>query len=137
SLYRSEITYNDDAMINALNVLWDVAHKANGFEVVDASLVKPSEKAVEKGIDCILKTQVKVKGKLTVWCAQYNKNTLQPANARSFELISLSGSESVGIVEFLMKIEKPSPAVIQAINSAVEWFQQSRIDGYKYVDVKD
>lgn len=136
SSYRNEITYNDNAMINALNVLWDVAHKTNGLEVVDASLVQPCEKAVEKGIGCILNTQVRVNGKLTAWCAQYNKSTLQPAKARAFELISLSGMESVGIVDFLLKVENPSPAVKKAIESAVEWLQASRIAGYRYADVK-
>ncbi len=137
SLYRNEITYNDNAMINALNVLWDVAHKTNGLDVVNASLIQSSEKAVEKAIDCILNTQVKVNGRLTAWCAQYNKNTLQPAKARAFELISLSGMETVGIVEFLLKVQNPSPSIKNAINSAVAWLQASRIDGYRYVDVKD
>src|ERR1035437_5924205 len=35
SIYRSEITFNDNAMINALNVLWDVTHGINDFDVVD------------------------------------------------------------------------------------------------------
>lgn len=137
SLYRSEITYNDDAMVNALNILWDVAHQTNGFEVMDAASAKAAEKAVAKGIDCMLNTQVKVKGKLTAWCAQYDNKTMQPAKARAFELVSLSGEESVGIVAFLMKVEKPSSSIQNAINSAVQWLQASRIDGFKYVDVKD
>jgi PelA/Pel-15E family pectate lyase len=137
SLYRSEITYNDNTMVNALNILWDVAQGTNDFDVVDQSLVNPAKKAVKKGVECILQTQIKVHGKLTAWCAQYDKNTLLPAKARSFELISLSGDESVGIVEFLMKQQNPSPAIKKAITSAVEWFQKSRIDGYKYVDIKD
>jgi PelA/Pel-15E family pectate lyase len=137
SSYRNEITFNDNAMINALEILWDVAHKKNGFEAVDASLISPAEKAVEKGINCILATQIKVNGKLTAWCAQYNNRTLQPAKARSFELASISGMESVAIVKFLMKIENPSPAVKKAITSAVEWFQQSQISGYKYIDISD
>ena len=137
SIYRSQVTYNDNAMINALNVLWDVAHGKNDMEVVDPSLVAPAQKAVDKGIDCIVKTQVRVKGKLTVWCAQYDKNTLQPAKARAFELVSLSGSESVGIVEFLMKIEHPSKQIMDAVNSAVQWFDQSKIVGYNFVDKAD
>jgi PelA/Pel-15E family pectate lyase len=137
SLYRSQVTYNDNAMINAMNVLWDVVHHTNDLDVVDTRLVEPSQPAIDKGIDCILKTQVRVNGKLTVWCAQYNKNTLQPEKARSFELVSLSGAESVGIVEFLMKIEHPSPEIKNAISSAVQWFQRSRIDGYRYVDIQD
>ena len=102
SSYRHYITYNDNAMINALNVLYDLALKRNGLEVVDASLIKSCDVAVKKGVDCILKTQVKVKGKLTVWCAQHDEKTLVPAKARAYELPSLSGSESVGIIKFLV-----------------------------------
>jgi PelA/Pel-15E family pectate lyase len=137
SLYRSEITYNDNAMINAMNVLWDVVHRSNDFDVVDPSLIQQSQKAIDAGVQCILKTQIKVNGKFTAWCAQYDKTTLQPVKARSYELVSLSGEESVGIVEFLMKIENPSPEIKNAINSAVEWFQHSKIDGYRYADIKD
>ena len=137
SLYRGEITFNDDAMINAMNVLRDVEFGTNGFDVVDPSLKNPCAKAVKNGIDCILKTQVRVNGQLTVWCAQHDKNTLQPAKARSYELISLSGKESIGIVEFLMKTDHPSQEIKNAINAAVQWFQQSRIDGFKYINIKD
>ena len=137
SIYRSEITYNDDAMINALNVLCDVVHRTKDFDVVDPSLIAPSEMAIKRGIDCILKTQIKVNGKLTVWCAQYDKITLQPAKARAFELVSLSGLESVGIVEFLMKVKDPSQEIKDAVNCAIQWFEKSRIEGYKYVDIED
>jgi PelA/Pel-15E family pectate lyase len=137
SSYRGQITYNDNAMINALNVLWDVAHGTAGFEVVDASLKAPAAAGVEKGIQCILKTQIVVNGKRTGWCAQHDKKTLQPVKARSFELVSISGMESDGIVEFLMKVENPSEEIIQSICCAMQWFISSRIEGYKYVDITD
>jgi len=135
SLYRSEITYNDNAMINVLKVLQDVTFKRNNLDILDASLIAPSKAAIEKGIDCILKTQVKVKGKLTVWCAQYDASSLKPAKARAFELVSLSGAESVGIVEFLMEQPNPSQAIKDAITSAIAWFNTSKIVGYNFVDV--
>lgn len=135
--YRSAITFNDNAMINAMDVLSDVVYGTNDFDVVNASLKDPSANAIKKGIECILKTQIRVNGKLTVWCAQYDKNTLQPAKARSYELVSLSGSESVGIIQFLMKINQPSKEIKDAITTAVQWFQKSKIDGFKYMDVKD
>lgn len=135
SLYRSEITYNDNAMINVLKVLQDVTLKRNDLDIVDASLLAPSKVAIEKGIDCILKTQVKVNGKITVWCAQYDASSLKPAKARAFELASLSGAESVGIVEFLMEQPKPSQAIKDAINAAITWFNTSKIVGYNFVDV--
>ncbi len=137
SSYRHEITYNDDAMINAMNVLYDLTKKTDDFDVVDSTLIPKANKAIQRGIQCILKTQIKVKKQLTAWCAQYNENTLQPAMARKFELESISGSESVGIVRFLMKVENPSPEIKNAINSAVQWFEKSKIVGYKFVDIQD
>jgi len=137
SLYRTEITYNDNAMTNVLNVLYDVANKLNEMDVVDASLRAPSTIAVEKGIDCTLKTQISVNGKLTVWCAQYDCKTLQPAKARSYELPSLSGEESVDIVLFLMRLPNPSNEVKKSITSAVEWFKRSSIKGLNWINIKD
>ena len=137
SLYRTEITYNDNAMTNVLNVLYDVANQLNDMNLVDASLQEPSKKAVEKGIACILKTQIKVNGQLTVWCAQYDCKTLQPAKARSYELPSFSGEESVDIVLFLMRLPNPSTEIKQSIRSAVEWFEKSKITGWDWIVVKD
>ena len=137
SLYRGEITYNDNAMINTTNVLLDIVKQRNDLELVSPTFIEPAKIAVDKAIDCILKTQIKVNGKLTVWCAQYNQYTLEPAKARSYELVSLSGSESVGIIEFLMKIEHPSPQIIEAVNAAVEWFRTTSIKGFEYKNISD
>src|SRR6187549_1637603 len=93
--------------------------------------------SVKKGIDCILATQVKVKGKLTAWAAQYDKRTLKPAKARAFELVSLASAESVGIIEFLMRLPQPSELIKKSIQAAVEWLDLVKIPGYKYVDVED
>lgn len=137
SMYRNQVTYNDNAMINALNVLWDVVHRENGFDLIDPSFILPSKEAIKKGIDCILKTQVTVNGKLTGWCAQYDEVTLKPAKARAYELPSISGMESVGIVNFLMKQPNPSEQMKASIESAIQWFESSKIRGYKYIDIED
>jgi len=135
NMYRGQITYNDNAMINALNVLQDVGKKQNGLDVVNPELVEPSLKAVQKGIQCILKTQIKVNGKLTGWCQQYDETTLQAAKARAYELPSISASESVSIVKFLMSQPNPSPEIINAVKGAVEWLNLSKITGYKVARV--
>lgn len=135
SLYRGEITYNDNAMVNVLNVLMDVVKKTNDMEVIDTLYTRRCELAVQRGIDCILKTQVKQNGILTSWCAQYDAKTLKPAKARMFELPSLSGMESVGIVKFLMRVDNPSPDIIASVKAAVDWFEKVKIVGYKMVDI--
>ncbi|MDB5209870.1 MAG: pectinesterase, partial [Sediminibacterium sp.] len=115
ALYRSQITYNDDAMMNVMNVLQDIVESKNDLEVIDRVSVPAIITAVQRGVQCILKTQITVNGKLTVWCAQYNKKSLQPEMARKFELASLSGSESVGITRFLMRMKNPSSEIKQSI----------------------
>lgn len=135
--YYTHITYNDNAMVNILNILYNVAHLENGYDVVDTALVKPSKKAVKKGIQCILNTQIKKDGKLMVWCAQHDEHTLAPAKARAFELASYSGQESVGIVRFLMRIKKPSQKIKKAIESAIDWFENTKIEGYSFDFVDD
>ncbi|RYD75954.1 MULTISPECIES: pectate lyase [Pedobacter] len=132
SSYRSEITYNDDAMINVLNILQDIATQKNDFEVVSPEYVKKAEKAVAKGIDCILKTQVKQKGELTIWAAQYDKDSMLPAKARAFEPASLATGESAGIVRFLMDIKNPSADIKKSITAAVKWFDTYKIAGYRF-----
>jgi PelA/Pel-15E family pectate lyase len=108
--------------------------KQNDLDIVKADLIEPSAKAVSKGIECILKTQIKVNDKLTAWCQQYDESTLLPTKARAYELPSISGSESVNIVEFLIKQPNPSEEIKNAINAAVEWLQLVKITGYKIVD---
>lgn len=135
SLYRSQITFNDNAMMNVMNVLQDVANQTNDMGLLDKSLIKPSAEAVEKGIDCILKTQLKSNGKLVGWCQQYNAKSLKPEMARKFELPGISASETVPIVEFLMKQPNQPPAIKESIKAAVEWLDKSKIEGYKFVQV--
>lgn len=122
--YYKHITFNDGAMIGVMNLLRDVASAKPEYLFVDEARRASAAKAVEKGIDCILKTQIIVNGKRTVWCAQHDEVTLAPAPARSYELVSLSGGESVDVVRFLMSIKNPSPAVVEAIEGAVAWFKQ-------------
>ncbi len=129
--YTPRITYNDNAMVSALVVLRDVAAGAAPFAFIDPVRRAKAADAVGRGIDCILKTQVSQGGKRTVWCAQHDETTLAPAWGRAYEPPSLSGSESVGIVRFLMGIEEPTPEVVAAIEGAVAWLNAVAIHGIR------
>lgn len=126
--YYTHITYNDDSMVNIMNVIKAVADESDYYSIKPSKeIVEKCRKSFDKGIDCILKTQYKQNGVLTAWCAQHDEVTLAPANARAFELASLSGYESAKIVLLLMSIDKPSREVVTAVKSAVEWFQKTKI----------
>ena len=135
--YHAHITFNDNAMIDVMRLLRDVARKDAAYAFVDEDRRLKAEKAVQKGVECILECQVVVAGKRTAWCAQHDEKTLRPADARSFEKASLSGGESVNIVRFLMSIDKPGPEVIEAVQSAVAWFDQVKLTGIRQVEKPD
>lgn len=128
--YYRHITFNDDATAGVLKLLWDIV-KEPEFLFVDNTTRMNCYEAMMKGVDCVLKCQVAVAGKKTAWCAQHDETTLAPAPARTYEKVSLSGSESVELVRFLMKIENPDPQIIEAIEAAVSWFDQVKITGIR------
>lgn len=132
SLYRAEITFNDDAMVNVLLVMLHIVKGQQGFELVDPSYKSKAADALKRGVDCILKTQVIQQGRPVIWAAQYDENTLIPAKARAFEPASLSTSESVGIIRLLMKLDQPSAAVKKAIKHAIDWFEAHQIKGFRF-----
>ncbi|MDX2032434.1 MAG: pectate lyase [Blastocatellia bacterium] len=135
--YYTHITFNDDAMIGVMSLLREIAREKPEYAFVDAARRARSAAAVEKGIELILKSQVRVDGRRTAWCAQHDETTLAPAPARTYEKISLSGSESVGIVRFLMGIERPEPRVVEAVEAAADWLRASALRGIRIVDKPD
>jgi PelA/Pel-15E family pectate lyase len=135
--YPRYITFNDGAMIEVMSVLRDNARKKPEYAFVDEIRRQRAHEAVQKGIECILKCQIVINGKKMAWCAQHDEKTLVPRKARSYELPSISGSESVGIVRFLMSIDEPRPEIIEAVQSAVSWFNEARLEGIRQVRKED
>ncbi len=134
--YPRHITFNDNAMVRLMNFLGD-SYTLPVYGLVDEPRKAKAREAFDKGVACILKCQIKVEGKLTGWCAQHDELDYSPRPARSFELVSISGHESVGIVRLLMSLEKPSPEVIAAVEGAVAWFEAAKIKGIKVELVED
>lgn len=134
--YYTHITYNDNAMVNVMNLLKKIADRDTVFaRITTDENAETAKKMFDKGIDCILKTQIIVDGKPTVWCAQHDEVTLLPAKARAYELPSFSGSESAEIVVLLMSIPNPSPEVINAVNGAMAWFDKTKIVGKRLDEI--
>lgn len=129
--YYIQITYNDNAMVRVMNQLRQIYEKQTPYTFVPEEMCGKAKKAFDKGVECILKTQVRQNGKLTVWCAQHDRETLAPCKARAYELPSLSGQESDNIVLLLMSISNPSKEIIESVEAAVEWFKASKIEGIK------
>lgn len=133
--YHRHITFNDHAMVRLMEFLresWTAPH----YRFLDEPRLQAARAAFDRGIQCILQCQVRVNGELTAWCAQHDEHDFAPRPARTFEPVSLSGCETVGIVRLLMSLEKPSPAVVQAVEAAVAWLEKVKCQGLKVVEVK-
>ncbi|MEY4038497.1 MAG: hypothetical protein RIR67_807 [Bacteroidota bacterium] len=136
--YYTHITYNDDAMVNVLELFKELKNKTNVYSISPSpEILEKVNSAFNKGIDCILKTQYKQNGELTAWCAQHDEVSLLPAKARAYELPSLSGKESAKITLLLMSIENPSQEIIDAVEAAVRWFEKTKIEGIKIESISN
>ncbi len=125
--YSRHITFNDGAYMGIMDVLQQIVDNNPDFSFIDDALKAKVTKAYTKGLECILNMQIVNQGKLTAWCQQHDEVNLSPAWARAFEPPSISNGESASVVLFLMEINHPSNEIIRAIQSAVKWFEDSKI----------
>jgi len=125
--YSSHITFNDGAMVGIMQLLKKILSGESQYAFLDSKLRGKLQISYKKGLDCILKTQINDAGKPTAWCQQYDEVTLQPAWARKFEPPCICNKESSELVLFLMSIEHPDKATIEAVQHAVVWFNESAI----------
>ncbi len=125
--YSKAITFNDDNIAGIMTVLKNIKENESEYSFVDKKLREKTAQSFEKGLQCILKTQITDAGKPTAWCQQYDEVTLQPTWARAFEPPSICNAESSGVVLLLMDIAHPSKEIITAVENAEAWFNKSKI----------
>ena len=125
------ITFNDDAMIGVMRLLKEITQKQSTFRWVKPAERERCQQALARALRVLLECQIVVDGKKTAWCQQHDHETLKPLKARSYELPSISGVESVKIVRYLMEEEAPSAKIVEAVEGAVAWFRRSAIHGIR------
>jgi PelA/Pel-15E family pectate lyase len=132
--YDRYITFNDGCSVRLMFFVKEIATDDAHYGFVDSEKRKACMDAWNRGIECLLKCQIKVDGKLTVWCAQHDNVDFSPRPARAFEPASLSGCETIGIVHALMAVEHPSPQIVAAVDAAVAWLDSVKIPGIRVED---
>lgn len=134
--YSVHITYNDDAMSNVIKLMRDLAEGDKApYDALKLSEtdIKRAKASYDKAIQCIVNTQIRKDGQLTVWCQQHHFETLEPVQARAYEFPSFTGcKETADLVELLMGVKKPSPEVKNAVECAIEWLRNHAIKGYRH-----
>ncbi|MBM3333050.1 pectate lyase [Candidatus Sumerlaeota bacterium] len=128
--YPRHITFNDWMTVGLMELMREVGQSAD-FSFVDAERRARARDAFDRGVQCILKCQIVVNGELTAWCQQHDEVTFEPRPARTFEPVAICAGESVGMVELLMSLDKPSAEVIRAVDAACRWFERVKITGIR------
>ena len=130
--YQVHITFNDNAMVNTMELLRDAAEGREPYQgIADRKMKRRLEAAFAAGIACILKTQIVTNGTLTVWCQQHDRDSYLPAAARAFELPSYCSSESARITRLLMSLPSPDDRVKRAVHAAMRWFDTYKLTGLR------
>lgn len=135
--YHDAVTFNDNAIVNVLDVLWKSGQGTNEYSFVPPSYRKRTSAAFANGLECVLKAQVVANGRLTVWPQQSDALTLRPTSARNFEMASLASAESANLMRFLMKLPNPEPGVIRSVHAAAAWFSRTALSDVAYRAVND
>lgn len=125
------ITFNDEVTTGVLRLFLHINEGDLNFTWLDDTMCKRIYQAFNRGIDMILWTQYVQNGVKTVWGQQHDNQTLLPTGARTFELASLTAGESCDVVRLLMEIPHPSDEVIEAVKSAMAWFDKVAIRGIR------
>jgi PelA/Pel-15E family pectate lyase len=135
--YGRHITYNDNAMVGVMTLLMDLDKGAGDFAWAPPELRMRAKQSFDRGVQCILDTQIKVNGQLTGWCQQHDDKTLAPTTARTYELPSIAAAETASILRLLLHIDDPDERVKTAIHSAAAWLERSKLTGIRVVEKAD
>ncbi len=132
--YQVHITYNDNAMVNTLELFQGVLSGERPYRgLVDDATCEKLRASVAKAVDVILATQIVTDGQPTVWCQQHDRDTYAPAKARAYELPSYCSQESANILKLLMSLPEPDDRVKRAIHGGMKWFDTTKIRGMRLV----
>jgi PelA/Pel-15E family pectate lyase len=126
--YSNHVTFNDNAMARVLILLHQIVAGAAplGGDLFTDAQKSAAATAIADGVEYILAAQIVQDGVRTVWCAQHDPESHEPLGARSYELPSKSGSESVGVATFLMT-QPQTPEIEAAVRAAIAWFASAEV----------
>lgn len=119
--YHDAVTFNDSAVSQVALLMLDVGKGGGDFAFLPRAVTTAAAGAAARARDLILRTQVVVGGKRTIWGQQHDALTLAPVGARNFEPPALSSAESADLLHFLMRQPDRSPAVRAAVRDGVAW----------------
>ncbi len=123
--YSDYVTYNDNAMASVLKMLNDIKMKKFPFvgDFIDKATYDKAVDMLNKGIDYTIKAQIMSNGVYAGWCSQHDPSTYEPKKGRDFEPVSISSSESVGVIKVLLS-QQDNKLAVERAEKAIEYFKK-------------
>jgi PelA/Pel-15E family pectate lyase len=110
----------------------------NEYAFVPKDLRTRAAASFERGMRCILATQIVSGGKLTVWPQQDDTLTLKPVSGRNYEMPAECSGESADLLLMLMNdLPNPTAKESASIRAAAAWFKKTAIYGQNYTRTAD
>ena len=125
------ITFNDEVTTGALELFLKISNGDESFDWLSPEMKEDIYQAYQRGLDVILKCQIVQNGVKTAWGQQHDHITLEPVQARTYELPGITANESCDVIQFLMNIPNPSPQIIESVKAAVAWLHKVEINGIR------
>lgn len=135
--FHDGITFNDNVVAKAASLLADIAEGDEEFKFVPEAIKQKASISSVRAIKLILKSQVIINSKRTVWPQQIDAISLEPISARNYEMRSLASAESADVLIFLMKQKNPSLEMKTAIHQGVLWLKEKAIYNKAFTKMSD
>lgn len=134
TIYSNYVTLNDDAMARVLLL---VDHALQRKAPLEDGFFTPQQyaklaSALDRGVDYLIRAQIRQNGVPTVWCAQHDPADYRPREGRAYELPSKSGKESALVVAFLMT-QPQTPEVAASVRAALDWYRRAGLKDTAYL----
>jgi PelA/Pel-15E family pectate lyase len=133
--YHDAVTLNDDAFVDVAELLGAAGRGEAALGFLPAELKAAAAGAEARAVQLLLKMQIRIDGRPTLWAQQHDALTLAPTSARNYEPPALSSGESAKALAFLMRLPNPSPAVVEAVKGGVALLKQLAVHDRAWVMV--
>ena len=129
--YHDAVTLNDHVLTELLRLMWDIG-QAPEYQWLDSSLRQQARHGFERGMQWLVKAQVHIDGKRTVWAAQHHPLDATPVAARKFEQVSLVSTESAAVLQLMLDHATELPDVIPALCAGARWLERHAVRDKKW-----
>lgn len=127
SLFENRGTILQKVHYNNMSLFQKVLMNTYPFDndLFDTAYKERIQESYDKGLEFIIKSQIKQQGTLAGWAGKYDEKNYEPIWARSFEPPAIAGFDTAMILFHLLSIEEKNDDVIQAIYYGVMWMYEN------------